>query len=78
MPISVGNRYTVRGNQPCQGMTPESTIFNFYPSDGNGNYIDGNFTLERSTGGYLAGFVIAPTGKYDILESFLKLKLYNS
>jgi hypothetical protein len=48
-----------------QGMTVCQTIVNFYPTDGSGAYVAGNFTVNRSTGGYFGGLVIAPTGNIN-------------
>ncbi|KAI9473826.1 MAG: hypothetical protein EXX96DRAFT_541490 [Benjaminiella poitrasii] len=60
VPIDVGSTFTISGNLVSSGINPCITIFNFYPSDSNGEYTSGTITLKRNTGSNFGGFSLAP------------------
>ncbi|KAG1109583.1 hypothetical protein G6F42_015611 [Rhizopus arrhizus] len=60
IPIDSGSTFTLKGNNPTNGLDPCRTIFNFYPADSNGAYSSGDITLKRNTGSNFGGFSLAP------------------
>jgi hypothetical protein len=61
--VDVGGSIQLYGNQPSMGLTPCSTIWNFYPSDKNGIFAAGVIGIHRNTGGQLGGLTLSPNGK---------------
>lgn len=65
-----GSTITLAGNQLSLQVDPCNSIMNFYPSDADGNYVDGGtFTIRRETGGRVGGMILAPTGRLFPLSS---------
>ncbi|ORY99042.1 hypothetical protein BCR43DRAFT_544312 [Syncephalastrum racemosum] len=63
IPVLNGATINLTGNQPSQGWYACRTIYNFYPVDTAGNYLEnGEFTLLRHTGSQLEGLILAPRG----------------
>ncbi|KAK4517287.1 tRNA (guanine-N(7)-)-methyltransferase non-catalytic subunit TRM82 [Mucor velutinosus] len=60
IPIDSGSTFTLKGNNPTNGLDPCRTVFNFYPSDASGAYRSGDITLKRNTGSNFGGFSLAP------------------
>ncbi|GAN07835.1 hypothetical protein MAM1_0178c07339 [Mucor ambiguus] len=60
IPIDFGSPFTLKGNNPTNGLDPCRTIFNFYPSDSSGVYSSRDITLKRNTGSNFGGFSLAP------------------
>ncbi|CAO0796738.1 unnamed protein product [Mucor circinelloides] len=68
IPVLAGSTITLAGNQLSLQVDPCNSIMNFYPSDADGNYVDGGtFTIRRETGGRVGGMILAPTA--DVLDS---------
>ncbi|CEP19796.1 hypothetical protein [Parasitella parasitica] len=68
IPVLVNSSITLAGNQLSLQVDPCNSIMNFYPSDANGNYVEGgSFTIFRNTGGRVGGVILAPTA--DVVDS---------
>ncbi|KAL9538625.1 hypothetical protein MBANPS3_010788 [Mucor bainieri] len=63
IPVANGGSVTLDTTNPSAGLNICKTLFNIYPVDENGQFVpDGEFTLNRKTGGQLEGFINAPLG----------------
>ncbi|KAG2183184.1 hypothetical protein INT43_006179 [Umbelopsis isabellina] len=67
VPVFNGTTLDITTNQPSMGAASCSLLWNFYPVDNNGNYLDtGSFQLIRSTGSPFKGVILAP--RADIID----------
>ncbi|KAJ2964838.1 hypothetical protein NQZ79_g249 [Umbelopsis isabellina] len=68
VPVFDGTTLDITTNQPSMGAHSCSLIWNFYPVDKNGNFLDtGSFQLIRNTGSPFQGVILAP--RADIIDS---------
>lgn len=68
--MTVGSTVTISGDRPSAGISPCTTVYNFYPSDSSGDYVPGRIYINRYTGGQLGGLTLAPEGNIYIHLSF--------